>query len=114
MGCVAAIAVWTQTGDVDHAWIIGSYFHYSVPGGWSAPQAKDISPAGGLFGEGTQCTLRMHTRRPEVSTESDVHFAGAARPQKQSSVDHTGHRLKALLSDVLHQMWGYVVIRCLP
>jgi len=47
-----AIAVWTQTGDVDHAWIIGSYFHYSVPGGWTAPQAKDISPAGGIFSRG--------------------------------------------------------------
>ena len=50
--CSAAIAVWTQTGDVDHAWIIGSYFHYSVPGGWTAPQAKDISPAGGIFSRG--------------------------------------------------------------
>lgn len=50
--CFAAIAVWTQTGDVDHAWIIGSYFHYSVPEGWTAPQAKDISPSGGLFGRG--------------------------------------------------------------
>lgn len=50
--CAAAIAVWTQTGDVDHAWIIGSYFHYSVPGGWTAPQAKDISPAGGIFSRG--------------------------------------------------------------
>ena len=48
----AAIAVWTQTGDVDHAWIIGSYFHFSVPNGWSAPQAKDISPAGGIFSRG--------------------------------------------------------------
>lgn len=47
-----AIAVWTQTGDVDHAWIIGSYFHYSVPEGWTAPQAKDISPAGGIFSRG--------------------------------------------------------------
>ena len=50
--CDAAIAVWTQTGDVDHAWIIGSYFHYSVPNGWTSPQAKDISPAGGIFGRG--------------------------------------------------------------
>jgi len=50
--CSAAIAVWTQTGDVDHAWIIGSYFHYSVLGGWTAPQAKDISPARGIFSPG--------------------------------------------------------------
>ncbi|PRW60359.1 ubiquinone menaquinone biosynthesis methyltransferase [Chlorella sorokiniana] len=39
-----AIAMWTSTGDLDHIWIVGSYFHYSVPGGYSAPQAKDIGP----------------------------------------------------------------------
>lgn len=50
--CFAAIAVWTATGDVDHAWIIGSYFHYSVPDGWTAPRAKDISPPGGIFSRG--------------------------------------------------------------
>lgn len=40
----AAIALWTATGDEDHIWIVGSYFHYSVPGGFEAPTAKDISP----------------------------------------------------------------------
>ena len=35
-----AIAIWTQTGDLDHVWIVGSYFHYSVPGGFEAPFAK--------------------------------------------------------------------------
>lgn len=25
--------------------LAGSYFHYSVPGGYTAPQAKDIGPA---------------------------------------------------------------------
>jgi hypothetical protein len=46
-----AIALWTATGDEDHIWIVGSYFHYSVPGGFQEPQAKDISPRGGLFGK---------------------------------------------------------------
>ncbi|WIA22632.1 hypothetical protein OEZ86_009611 [Tetradesmus obliquus] len=46
-----AIALWTATGDEDHIWIVGSYFHYSVPGGFHEPQAKDISPRGGLFGK---------------------------------------------------------------
>lgn len=36
-----AIAVWTQTGDLDHIWIVGSYFHYA--GGFEPPQAKDIT-----------------------------------------------------------------------
>lgn len=46
-----AIALWTATGDEDHIWIVGSYFHYSVPGGFHEPKAKDISPRGGLFGK---------------------------------------------------------------
>ncbi|PSC68426.1 S-adenosyl-L-methionine-dependent methyltransferase [Micractinium conductrix] len=45
-----AIAMWTSTGDLDHIWIVGSYFHYSVPGGFTAPQAKDISPRPSLLG----------------------------------------------------------------
>ncbi|KIY94402.1 hypothetical protein MNEG_13561 [Monoraphidium neglectum] len=39
-----AIALWTATGDLDHIWIVGSYFHYSVPGGFDAPTARDITP----------------------------------------------------------------------
>ena len=30
---------------------VTSYFHYSVPGGFEAPQARDISPPGGMFGK---------------------------------------------------------------
>jgi hypothetical protein len=47
-----AISVWTATDDSTHAYIVGAYFHYSVPGGWTAPKAEDISPSkgGGLFG----------------------------------------------------------------
>ena len=37
-----AIAIWTATGDPDHIWIVGSYFHFA--GGFEAPQARDISP----------------------------------------------------------------------
>eukprot|EP00271_Cylindrocystis_brebissonii_P018938 TRINITY_DN5530_c1_g4_i1.p1 TRINITY_DN5530_c1_g4~~TRINITY_DN5530_c1_g4_i1.p1 ORF type:complete len:367 (+),score=40.85 TRINITY_DN5530_c1_g4_i1:89-1189(+) len=37
-----AIQIWTATGDTDHCYIVGCYFHYS--GGFERPQAKDISP----------------------------------------------------------------------
>ncbi|KAL6614622.1 hypothetical protein ACP70R_036892 [Stipagrostis hirtigluma subsp. patula] len=37
-----AISIWTSTGDVDHAWIVGAYFHYAE--GFEPPQAVDISP----------------------------------------------------------------------
>ena len=47
----AAIALWTATGDADHVWIVGSYFHYSVPGGFEEPRCRDISPKAGLFGK---------------------------------------------------------------
>ncbi|GAX83142.1 hypothetical protein CEUSTIGMA_g10568.t1 [Chlamydomonas eustigma] len=42
-----AISIWTQTGDLDHIWIVGSYFHYSVKGGFNEPVGKDISPGRG-------------------------------------------------------------------
>ena len=47
-----AISLWTATDDATHAYIVGAYFHYSVPGGWTAPTAVDIgaSKGGGLFG----------------------------------------------------------------
>ncbi|GAB2293032.1 hypothetical protein Dimus_027252 [Dionaea muscipula] len=37
-----AISIWTSTSDAEHAWIVGSYFHYA--GGFEPPQAVDISP----------------------------------------------------------------------
>ncbi|KAF9614004.1 hypothetical protein IFM89_014804 [Coptis chinensis] len=37
-----AISIWTSTNDADHAFIVGSYFHYA--GGFEPPQAVDISP----------------------------------------------------------------------
>lgn len=37
-----AISIWTSTGDADHAWIVGAYFHYA--GGFEPPKAVDISP----------------------------------------------------------------------
>lgn len=39
-----AVALWTATGDLDHAWIVGAFFHYGVPGGFDAPTARDLSP----------------------------------------------------------------------
>ncbi|KAL3687657.1 hypothetical protein R1sor_013966 [Riccia sorocarpa] len=37
-----AISIWTSTDDLDHIWIVGSYFHYA--GGYEPPQALDLSP----------------------------------------------------------------------
>jgi len=37
-----AVAIWTATGDLDHVWIVGSYYHFA--GGFDAPSAEDISP----------------------------------------------------------------------
>eukprot|EP00889_Picochlorum_renovo_P006172 jgi/Picre1/33202/NNA_008527.t1 len=39
-----AVAVWTSTGDLDHIWIVGSYFHYA--GGFEPPMAKEITKKG--------------------------------------------------------------------
>jgi len=36
------IQIWMQTNDLQHIFIIGSYFHYA--GKFTAPQAEDISP----------------------------------------------------------------------
>ena len=47
-----AIAVWTMTGDTDHVWIVGSYFHYSVPGGFTEPTAHDITLPASQNGKG--------------------------------------------------------------
>jgi len=48
-----AVAVWTGTGDEDHARIIGSFFHYAPADGWEMPQGKDITtrPFIGLSGD---------------------------------------------------------------
>ncbi|XP_002977620.2 uncharacterized protein LOC9639367 [Selaginella moellendorffii] len=37
-----AVSVWTATGDVDHVWIVGAYFHYA--GRYEPAEALDISP----------------------------------------------------------------------
>ena len=46
-----AISVWSGTGDADHVYIVGAYYHYSVPDGWTAPAGKDISMKS-MFGMG--------------------------------------------------------------
>jgi SAM-dependent methyltransferase len=45
-----AIALWTATGDADHVWIVGAYFHYAVAGGFTEPRAVDITPPRKLGG----------------------------------------------------------------
>lgn len=37
-----AIAIWLQTNDLEHVFIVGSFFHYA--GGFEPPAALDISP----------------------------------------------------------------------
>lgn len=45
-----AISLWTASGDLDHCWIVGSYFHYA--GGFDKPAAKDITRTGLLGKKG--------------------------------------------------------------
>lgn len=45
-----AIAIWGQTDDAGHLWIVGSYFKYGTPAGkpqWADVRAFDISAGGG-------------------------------------------------------------------
>ena len=37
-----AVSIWTATGDLDHIWIVGAYFHFA--NGFEAPEGIDISP----------------------------------------------------------------------
>ena len=60
-----AISLWTATDDATHAYIVGAYFHYSVPGGWTAPKAVDIgaSKGGGLFGGSSDPMYVVYARK---------------------------------------------------
>ena len=58
-----AIAVWTATGDADHIFIVGSYFHYS--GFENPPKAEDISPKPGIFGSGDPMYV-VHSSKSKV------------------------------------------------
>ncbi|KAG2432378.1 hypothetical protein HYH02_012950 [Chlamydomonas schloesseri] len=57
-----AIALWTATGDADHVWIVGSYFHYSVPGGFTEPTCRDITPKV-MFGHTDPMYVVMATKK---------------------------------------------------
>jgi len=35
------ISIWSSTGDADHVWIVGSYFHYTE--GFGKPQSEEIT-----------------------------------------------------------------------
>ena len=39
------IAIWRQTDDAGHIWIVGSYYHFSAD--WASVKALDISAGGG-------------------------------------------------------------------
>ncbi|GAB0491874.1 hypothetical protein MMPV_003129 [Pyropia vietnamensis] len=41
-----AINIWLNTSDIEHAFIVGCYFHYA--GGYGPPVAQDISPNPGV------------------------------------------------------------------
>lgn len=50
-----AVSIWTATGDLDHVYIVGSYFHYAGKGGtvrFEPPAAKEITKKGLLGGKG--------------------------------------------------------------
>jgi hypothetical protein len=53
-------------------WIVGSYFHFSVPGGWTPPAAADITPGptggalGAYFGARSDPMYVVSARKREV------------------------------------------------
>jgi hypothetical protein len=55
---------------------VGSYFHYAVPGGFDAPQARDITPKAGLFGKSDPMYV-VFARKAAAGTAAG---AGAAAP----------------------------------
>jgi SAM-dependent methyltransferase len=57
-----AVSVWTSTGDLDHAWIVGSYFFYS--GGYAPPQAKEITKKSS-FGQKGDPMYVVYARKAE-------------------------------------------------
>lgn len=50
-----AINIWLRTNDIEHVFIIGSYFHYAR--GFAKPSAEDISPKS-LFGSDPMYIIR--------------------------------------------------------
>jgi hypothetical protein len=47
-----AISIWTSTGDLDHIWIVGGYFHYAVDNGFTDPVGLDITLPASQQGKG--------------------------------------------------------------
>ena len=50
-----AINIWLRTNDIEHVFIIGSYFHYAT--GYTKPAAEDITPKS-LFGSDPMYIIR--------------------------------------------------------
>ncbi|ERN04070.1 hypothetical protein AMTR_s00209p00028300 [Amborella trichopoda] len=64
-----AISIWTSTGDVDHVWIVGAYFHYA--GGFDPPEALDISP-----NPGRSDPMKRRKREIILKRGATHHFCG--------------------------------------
>ncbi|KAL4530074.1 hypothetical protein Ndes2526A_g04808 [Nannochloris sp. 'desiccata'] len=58
-----AVSIWTSTGDLDHVWIVGSYFHYA--GGFDAPAAKEITKKG-LLGQKGDPMYVVYARKQAI------------------------------------------------
>lgn len=58
-----AVSVWTATGDLDHVYIVGSYFHYA--GGFEPPAARDITKKG-LLGQKGDPMYVVYSRKQNV------------------------------------------------
>lgn len=65
-----AISIWTSTGDTDHVWIVGSYFHYAK--GFEPPEVQQYAP---------HFQQRIMQLKHLCDTFEDVKFA---EPEKMS------------------------------
>jgi len=50
-----AVQIWLRTNDLEHVFIVGSYFHYS--GLFEAPTAQEITPSGGKWFAGSSSSV---------------------------------------------------------
>ena len=82
-----AVDIWLRTNDLEHVFVVGSYFHYA--GGFKPPSAVEVSPnqdqipwAGGSVAE--HCAFAVV--RAEV--DGDSTFAGRRRRRQASESQH--------------------------
>lgn len=60
-----AISLWTSTGDLDHIWIVGSYYHYA--GGYEEPEAREITKVGLLGQRGDPMYVVYGRKKKELA-----------------------------------------------